>query len=308
MALAWRRWPPPLARRRSAFSLGLRVLLVALLVFALAGVRVNLEPQKRAVVAVVDLSDSVRDQDAARADAVRGLIAGKGPDDLFGIVTLGHDAAVEMPLTQHPEFDTFTTKPDSRYTDIAGALRLAAGLIPDGYARQLVLVSDGQQNLGDAASTVAALRAEGVRVDVLPIGAAPKAEALVVGVDAPSELREGQVADITVRLRSTGPANATISVVVDDTSEVATRSVTLPGGSSTQSFSVPGLTAGLHRVRVEMQAAPDTYSDNNVGTAAIRVLGRPQVLVLEGSAGEGANVAAAFAAAGVAVDRRPASQ
>lgn len=307
MYLAWRRWPPPLQRRRSLFSLALRVALVALLVFTLAGVRVNLEPQKRAVVAVVDLSDSVRDQDSARADAVRSLIAGKGADDLFGIVTIGHDAAVEMPLTQHPQFDTFTTKPDSRYTDIAGALRLAAGLIPDGYARQLVLISDGQQNLGDAAATVAALRAEGVRADVLPIGAAPNAEALVAGVDAPSEMREGQVADVTVRLRSTGPAKATITLVVDD-KEIGSRAVDLPAGTSTQSFSVPGLTAGLHRVRVEMQAAPDTYADNNVGAAAIRVLGRPQVLVLEGTAGEGANVAAALTAAGVAVDRRPAAQ
>jgi uncharacterized membrane protein len=270
-------------------------------------VRVNLEPQKRAVVAVVDLSDSVRDQDASRAEAVRSLIAGKGPDDLFGIVTLGHDAAVEMPLTQHPQFDTFATKPDSRYTDIAGALRLAAGLVPDGYARQLILISDGRQNLGDASATVAALRAEGVRVDVLPIGAAPRAETLVVGVDAPAELREGQLADITVRLRSTGAAAAAITLVVDD-KEIASRQVTLPAGPSTQSFQVPGLVAGLHRVRVEMQAVPDTYSDNNVGAAAIRVLGRPQVLVLEGTQGEGANVQAAFQAAGVAVDRRPASQ
>ncbi len=307
MVWAWRRWPPPLARRRSLFSLALRVALVALLVFALAGVRVELQPQKRAVVAVVDLSDSARADDAARADAVRSLIAGKGPDDLFGIVTFGHDAAVEMPLTQRPQFDTFTTKPDPRYTDLAGALRLAAGLVPDGYARQLVLVSDGQQNLGDAASTVAALRAEGVRVDVVPIGSPPAAEALVAGVDAPSEMREGQVANITVRLRATSQAQAVVTLAIDD-KEIDSRSLTLPPGTSSQSFSVPGLTAGLHRVRVEMQASPDTYADNNVGAAAIRVLGRPQVLVLEGTAGEGANVAAAFAAAGVAVDRRPAAQ
>ena len=307
MVLAWRRWPPPMAARRGALTLALRLLLVAFLVFALAGVRVTTQPQKRAVVAVVDLSDSVRDADPAREAALRSLVAGKGPDDLFGIVTLGHDAAVEMPLTQHPQFDTFQTKPDSRYTDLAGALRLAAGLIPDGYARQLVLVSDGRQNLGDAATTAAALRAEGVRIDILPIGAAPKAEALVAGVDAPSELRDGQTANLSVRLRSTGPAQAVLTVVVDDR-EVASRPVALTAGSSTQAFDVPGLAPGLHRVRVEMQAQPDTYSDNNVGAAAIRVLGRPQVLVLEGSAGEGANVQAAFEAAGVKVDRRPAAQ
>src|SRR5581483_8686596 len=177
---------------------------------------------------------------------------------------------------------------------------------PEGYARQLVLISDGRQNLGDAAATVAALRAEGVRVDVLPIGSEPKAEALVLGVDAPSELREGQTLPVTVRLRSLVEAAAELTVMVDGR-EVATRQVTLPAGTSTQSFEVPDLGEGLRKVSVEMRAAPDTYADNNVGAAAVRVLGRPLVLVLEGTAGEGRNVQAALEAAGARVERRLAS-
>ncbi len=305
--LAWWRWPPPLNRRRSWITLGLRVVLIALLVFSLAGARVMTEPHKRAVVAVVDQSDSLRGFDQQREDAVRSLVRAKGPDDLFGIVTFGHDASVEMPLTAQPVFDTFETKPDSHYTDIAGALRLAAGLIPDGYARQLVLISDGQQNLGDAAATVAALRAEGVRVDVLPTGATPKAEVMVLGVDTPSELREGQTLPVSVRLRSLTESAATLTLVVDE-KESASRQVVVPAGTSTQSFDLPGLGTGLHKVRVEMQAAPDTYAENNVGAAAVRVIGRPLVLVLEGKPGEGENVQRALEASGVNVERRGAAQ
>ncbi len=305
--LAWRRWPPPLGRSRSRLALALRILLVALLVFSLAGARVMTQPHKRAVVAVVDVSDSLRGFDQQREEAVRELVHAKGPDDLFGIVTFGHDAAVEMPLTAQPQFDTFQTKPDSHYTDVAGSLRLAAGLIPDGYARQLVLISDGQQNLGDAAATMAALRAEGVRLDVLPIGAAPRAEAMVLGVDTPQLLREGQTLPVTVRIRSLADAGATLTLVVDE-KEVATRQVALSAGSSSQSFEVPGLGSGLHRIRVDMQAAPDTYADNNVGTAAVRVVGRPLVLVLEGQPDEGANLQRALEASGMGVDRRAARQ
>lgn len=305
--LAWRRWPPPLSRARSRFTLGLRVLLIGLLVFSLAGARVMTQPARRAVVAVVDESDSLRGFDQQREDAVRALIRARGPDDLVGIVTFGHDAAVEMPLTAQPAFDTFETKPDSRYTDIGGALRLAAGLIPEGYARQLVLISDGQQNIGDAAATVAALRAEGVRVDVLPLGEAPKAEVTVLGVDAPSQLREGQTLPVTVRLRSLTEAAATLTLVVDE-KEAASRDIAVPAGTSSQPFEVPGLGTGLHKIRVEMQAAPDTYADNNVGAAAVRVVGRPLVLVLEGTPGEGENVQRALEASGVAVERRSAAQ
>jgi len=308
MYLAWRAWPPPLARRRSRLTLLLRALLVALLVFALAGVRVSTLPQKRAVVAVVDLSGSLRADSAQQEQAVRSLEAARGAADAFGVVTFAHDASVEMPVSDHPEqFDTFQTKPDPNFTDLSGALRLASGLIPEGYARQLVLLTDGLQNLGDAASTVAALRAEGVRVDLLAVGTPPTSEALVVATEAPSELREGQTLNVNVRLRSTVEAAGTLTLFVDE-QEVTSRTLTLPAGTSAQSFEVPNLGVGLHPIRVELQVKPDTYADNNVGTAAVRVLGRPTVLVLEGTAGEGVNVQAALETTGVKVERRLSAQ
>src|SRR5437588_7405786 len=190
----WRLWPPPLSRRRAQISLGLRVLLIAVLVFALAGLRVTIQPHQRAIIAVVDLSASTRHSLDAESATVRNLAGGKGADDLFGVVTFGHDAQVELSPTKTPNFEIFQTQPDPSYTDIAGALRLAAGLIPDGYARQLVLISDGRQNLGDAPDAVSALRADGVRVDVVSVGQAPAAEAMVLSVETAQELRDGQTA------------------------------------------------------------------------------------------------------------------
>ncbi|MBO0681805.1 MAG: VWA domain-containing protein, partial [Candidatus Dormibacteraeota bacterium] len=302
--LAWRRWPPPLERRRAVLILVSRILLVTLLALALAGVRITTLPTKRALVAVVDLSASVKSSGGvdAEAAAVRSLEASKGSDDLFGIVTFGHDAAVELPMTQDPQFETFQTQPDPSYTNIAAGLRLAAGLIPDGYARQLVLVSDGRENLDDAASAISALRAEGVRVDVLPMGKKPSAEALISGVNVPPQIREGQVANVSVGLQSTTGAQGTLTLTVDGNG-AETRNVSLPAGSSTQSFDVPGLNVGLHRLRAELNVQPDTFTENNVGEAAVKVLGRPLVLVLEGKPGEGQNVQSALEAAGMNVDR-----
>lgn len=304
----WRRWPPPLAPRRSRLALGLRVALVALLVLALSGLRFTSQPRQRTVIAVVDLSASLRQSVDPEVTAVRALAAGKGVDDLFGIVTFGHDAAVELPPTRSPQFETFETQPGPTHTNIAAALRLAAGIIPDGYARQLVLISDGRENLGDAGATIAALRAEGVRVDVVPVGAPPTAEVLVLGVDAPAELRVGQDGSVTARIRSGAPARARVILSADGREREA-REVEIPAGISTQTFAVPGFEPGLHKVRVELaQAQPDTYTENNVGEAAIRVLGRPNVLILEGSPGDADNIASAVVAGGMRVDRRPSAQ
>ena len=306
--LIWVRWPPPLSTTRSRLVLASRILMITLLALALSGIRLTTQPNKRAVVAVVDLSDSVKahgnlDNEAAM---IKSLQSSKGPDDLFGVVTFGHDALVELPLTRDPAFESFQTQPDPTYTDVAGAIRLAAGLLPDGYARQIVLISDGQQNLNDAASAVAALRSEGVRVDVVPVGQAPSAEALVSAVDVPSELREGQSATATVRLQSTVEATGHLTLIVDS-QELVSREVTLPPGSSSQSFNLPKLDLGLHRIRAELSVQPDTYTENDVGEANVRVLGRPLVLVLEGKTGEGENVARALLAAGMNVERQQAA-
>jgi uncharacterized membrane protein len=306
--LFWRSWPPPLSRRRSQVSLALRSLVILLLVLALAGLRVTVQPQQRALIAVVDLSASTRHSIDSEAAAVRDLQSGRGADDLFGVVTFAHGAAVELPPTRNPNFDSFETQPDPTYTDISGALQLAAGLAPDGYARQLVLVTDGRQNLGDAAATIAALRAEGVRVDVLPAGQAPGAEVLILGVDAPAQLRVGEKATAVVHIRSTGPAKSRLVLQVDG-NDVETRDIALAGGIDDETFNLPGLDPGLHRVHAELSdPQPDTYSDNNVGEAAIKVLGQPAILVLEGAAGAADNVVSALQAGGMKVDRRLAAQ
>jgi len=282
--------------------------MVLLLVVAIAGVRLTVQPQQRSVIAVVDLSASTRGAIDAESEAVRSLARGKGPDDLFGIVTFGHDAAVELPPTRNPSFEVFETQPDGSYTDIAGALRLAAGISPDGYARQLVLISDGRQNLGDVAATIASLRAEGVRVDVLPVGVAATAEVMILGVDAPAAMRAGQQAAVTVRLRSTVPATAGLVVQVDG-GDLTRRPIEIPAGVSSWVFDLPTFDPGLHRVRAELvDVTHDTSRENNVGEAAIKVLGQPTVLVLEGSAGDGDNVAGSLVAAEMKIERRLASQ
>jgi uncharacterized membrane protein len=305
MFVAWRLYPPPLRRGRSRFALGLRLVAVLVLVLALAQLRVSTQPQRRVLVAVVDLSASVRASQEQEAQAVRALQAAKGPDDLFGVVTFGRDVQVELAPTLTPDFTDFQTQPDPSYTDITSALELAANLGPEGYARQVVLIGDGRQNLGDAATAVAALHAQGVRVDVLPEGAPPSAEALVIGVDAPTEMRAGQTAIVTVRLSATQPASGQLVFTIGG-HELEARNVQLPVGVSTQTFSLPSLVAGLYEVRAELSVQPDTYSENNIGVAVIRVLGKPTVLILEGTDGEGLNIEKALIAAGMSVDRKPA--
>ncbi|MGQ0744796.1 MAG: VWA domain-containing protein [Acidimicrobiales bacterium] len=304
---AWRRWPPPLTRGRSRLALALRLGLVLLLALALADVRVGRRPRHRAVVAVVDLSDSTGASQEQASAAVTELMESKGTEDLFGVVTFGRDAQVELPPSVRPTFSGFQTRPDPSYSNVAGALGLAANLMPDGYGRQIVLVSDGRQNLGDASLAVDDIRSRSVRVDVVPVGAPAGDEVLVAALEAPHELRVGQALTATARIRATAAARGRVVFSVDGV-EVQARPVELPAGASEARFDLGPLDPGLHRLRVAVDARPDGYTQNDEAEAVVRVLDRPAVLLLEGSAGQGANVVSALEASGMRVETRPAAQ
>ena len=53
---------------------------------------------------------------------------------------------------------------------MAGAIRLGTAAFPETGQKRLVLLSDGNENVGDAMAALAAARPLGVSLDVVPLG------------------------------------------------------------------------------------------------------------------------------------------
>src|SRR5579884_1655842 len=166
--IMWWRGYVSLSRPRRWVALAIRLALLLALVLGLAGISHQLPQSRQAEVFVADLSAS----DSARASGMAGLINAAASHEprgsAIGVVTVGQDALVEQPVQPLSHFDGFQTTVDANYTDLERGLELAGAIMPDGYRRRVVLLSDGQQNLGDALSAARLLRAGGVRVDVVP--------------------------------------------------------------------------------------------------------------------------------------------
>src|ERR1700687_3707976 len=134
-------------RRRA--SLVVRALVLAALTFALAGFQLVLPVDRLATVFVVDLSDSVGQ--AGRTEAlkyVRDSLVAMPRDDLAGVVAFGKDALVERLPAEVRELDAISSVPVQGATDIGGAMRLAAALLPDDAQKRIVLLSDGNDTTG----------------------------------------------------------------------------------------------------------------------------------------------------------------
>lgn len=272
--------------RREMLSLLLRLIIVVCLVFALAGLEIVQRGDDLAVVFLVDVSDSMLlEAIAAEVGYVRQAIEAMSPDDQAAVVLFGADALVERPMSPVRELSAFTSAPVTTHTDLEEAIQLGLALFPSGYAKRMIILSDGAQTSGDALEAVKFAVASEVQIIVLPIINQKDLETLVTSVDAPTSLRPGEGFDLNVTVEASEPMRASIQVLADD-AVVYKGAHDLRRGA--QSLSLP-LTAGEPGfVNYQVQIVPEEdglYQNNQLAAFSV-VEGPPRILVVAPPAGE----------------------
>lgn len=255
--------------RLPRLALGLRALIVALVVAALAD---PIRPGTAApapLLVLVDQSGSITPQVRDEAWQLATRIAKERGAALTTVAALGKDVAVAPDLEQ-PQVQTDAT-------DLAGALRLAQGLQPQGG--RVLLLSDGAATTPGVDEAAQALRSQGVAVDVLPVIDDAQDDARVAEIALPTGLRAGQQFRGEVIVSSTSATTATLVLSVNG--ETVNESVvSLEAGRNR--FPLPGNVPdpGLQRFRAELKL-DDAHSENNALDTTVLVGPSPKVLVIE---------------------------
>jgi uncharacterized membrane protein len=291
--LTWRNMSLPFPRVQKRFILVSRLLLFSLVLAALAGMSLSLPVTRQSVVFVGDISASTQGQQAFIEQWVSNAIHHKRPDDRVGIVAVGRNALVEESMQNTISFSHFQSAPDTNYTDLAAGLRLASAILPADSMRRIVLLTDGQQNLGDALQEAQLLQQQGIRLDIVPLPNASGVEARVDSVTAPTTLRVNERFSLHLRLSSTVVQDGTLHLYLDQ-NLIAQQPVHLIAGTEEVTFTLLAPPPGFHTFRVTLNAPQDTLTQNNEGAAFVNVQGPPRVLVIEGQAGDGQNILSAL--------------
>jgi len=267
-------------RRRTALIV--RSVVLAALVFGLAGLQLVLPVDRLATVFVVDLSDSVGNDGRATSLAfVRDGLAAMPQGDVAGIVAFGRDALVERLPEEVRDIDRLASTPVKSATDIGGALRLAGALFPDDAEKRIVLLSDGNDTTGSGTAAAALAAARGIQIETRSIGQSHPPEILIDRLTSPSTARSGEEIEVNARVTSTIAQPATVRLFADGTL-VGTERVDLPAGTTTITFRVTPTEAGFHVFRAVVEAAGDTFSQNDRADADTIVKGEPRTLIAAG--------------------------
>ncbi len=298
----WRHWPTPFGRFQRATALTARLVLVAAIILALAGPELTYNSRRQTVVAAAQRSIGSAPAQGQEISDIEGLARHLPGRDQMGVVSFGQNALVENPPERKLEFNGFATSPNPNFTNIQSALQLSASLAAPGTRRHVVLVSDGRQNLGDAVGEARALRSAGVRVDVLPLYIKSGPNVRVDSVQVPSSVPAGSRALATAVLVSNETTTARVEWSLDNTRVVSDKVVSVKPGVTEIHALLPPAGPGFHQVHVQILPARDSVPGNGTGEALFQVLGRQQVLVVQGNPGAGRNVADALRSAGIAAD------
>ncbi len=276
------------ARRRELISLVLRSIIILCLVLAIAGLEIVQRGDNLAVVFLVDVSDSMPEQAInSEVTFIREALKSIGADDQAAIILFGADALVERPMSALNELASITSVPVTNQTDLAEAIQLGLALFPSGYAKRMVILSDGAETSGDAFTAAKFASASETQIIVVPFVNTINSEALIKKIDIPAHLRSNEKFDLNVSIQSSQPMRAVVRVLAKN--EVLYEGThEFRKGLQTLSLPLIAQAPGFisYQVQIAPDAARDAYYQNNRLDAFTQVEGPPRVLMVAPPAGE----------------------
>lgn len=269
---------------RRMITTGLRVLLIVLLLMAVFEVKWHQRSDENVVLFILDDSESISSEAKQWAmNYLRSTAEQMSARDRAGLLIFGEEAFVEIAPSRKEDFlaqlGRISTRPSGQYTHLARAIRLALALFPEGARRRIVLLSDGEENLGDARREAIVAAAGRTPIDVIPLQESRLNDVLIERLLIPSRVQQDAAFDIRLMVQSTqsGPARVRF---FQNGHYLGQREIEVCEGKNIFVFPQKISQSGFHTFEARIEALGDQRPENNVATGFSVVQGAPRILYL----------------------------
>ena len=199
---------------RRVLAIVVRSVLIMLIAACLARVNQVQRNENLTVMYLMDRSHSVEKLEQKQELFIRESVETIPADDRVGMIDFARNAFLEQP----PEHDYYLqpgrlpSMPGTDRTDIAAAIRLAMALFPHDSSKRIVLMSDGNDNMGDALSEARRAKAAGIPIDVVPLWYQHRNEVYFDRMIAPSHAERGEQVPIRMVVHSDKPTTGKLAI------------------------------------------------------------------------------------------------
>lgn len=317
---------------RQRVAIAIRLLVILLLVLILGGARVQRTSKDLEVMVLRDISTStemVRDYPSKTLkDSIddylknASSVKDKPPDDKIGEISFQQDALIDALPNTHLVQSTKAIREVCTGTDPSAAIQLGLATMQKDSMHRLVLISDGNANLGDLDAAVNAAIAAKVPIDVMPLHYDVQHEVMMDKIVAPTWRRKNEPFTLDIYIKSTNDFPVTGKLTVTDQGTPMdldpatpgvqpTRDVTLDPGSpdhpseKLEQVKVPAQeSSGVHHFHAtfdtdqpganvtiggDQNSQVDMLTSNNAGDAFTYVQGKGRVLYVDNYEGDSGN-------------------
>ncbi|MFZ5990070.1 MAG: VWA domain-containing protein [Bacillota bacterium] len=267
-------------RRRTVITL--RIIIILLIVLCIAGLGLKNTSSNSTTVFVVDGSDSTSGSKSNAEAFVREALRSKKPSDKAAVINFGADALVEFTPTDKPNFTSLQTKINGSFTNIGQALKYAASLIPAQDRKRIVLLSDGEENVGNALKEAKLLKEQGISIDVFKIENKTVTDVQVKDIKVPEILRLDEKFEVHIKLNSNTNTKARLKLYRDRelTSET---DIDIRQGENNFVFSDTAQKGGVVTYSAEIEPLDDTLTQNNKMSSFSYIEDIARILVIHDS-------------------------
>ena len=280
----WRRW----------LALAIRILVLTAIVFAIAGLQWLRPLEGMNLFFVLDRSDSVPSGQQEAAEGLVYKMAGqKKAVDKAGLIVFGADASIDRMPNVAIAKQKIEAVVGTERTDLAGAIRLGTAAFPENGQKRLVLMTDGNENVGDAMGALLAAKPLGVSVDVFPMGVSRGNDVSVQKVGVPPKLKKGQSFEAKIFVQADQAQAATVRLYRNE-QFLGEQKVELSAGKNLFTFPQTLSEPGFFSYDVRVDAPGDPLPQNNRATGFATVRGDPRILIVSADPEQDKQLAAAL--------------
>ena len=281
---SWRRWS----------TFGLRSVIILLLVLSLAGFKLVWKVDKLCVIFVLDVSSSIPESEVQRAlGFIESALEELGETDYAGLIVFGKEAYVEVPPkkeTRHAvSLRKISSVPSSEYTNPESAIRVAMDLFPEASQKRIVLMTDGNENMGNVLDTAILAESSDVQIYTVPLSTMGEGveEVLMDGLVGPGRVDLGRVFELKAIVKSSVDTTARLRLF-RDRDYLSEREVAL-SVTKKDVFTFPQAldSEGVYVYEALIEPSVDAMRENNRARALVIAAGKPKVLYVTRDVWEG---------------------
>src|SRR5450755_191205 len=273
--LAWAAWEWRNSARRG--GLVMKAAALAAILLALAEPRLTFYESKVGLAILVDTSASVSPQDLAAASAAATTVEKERGRNWTRVLPFAHTSRNPSPAERTGQSWTLAYSPGqaSHGTNLEAAVRDGLATLPAGLVPRLLLISDGNENLGSVTRAVWQAQQRRVPIDVIPMAGRPRPSLVLESVSMPAQVFSGERFPVDITLDSPSAAQASVEMTAEG-KPLGTSRVSL--GAGTNQFRAHASVTATGAIELAGRVSAPGLGDARFDSAL--TLRRPRVLLV----------------------------